>query len=62
MRVLLIEDHADLAENIGDFLELEGHSVDFALDGVVGLHLAVTEPYDVIVLDLMLPGKDGLSP
>ena len=61
MRVLLIEDHADLAENIGDFLELEGHSVDFALDGVVGLHLAVTEPYDVIVLDLMLPGIDGLS-
>ena len=61
MRVLLIEDHADLAENIGDFLELEGHSVDFALDGVVGLHLAVTEPYDVVVLDLMLPGIDGLS-
>jgi DNA-binding response OmpR family regulator len=61
MRVLVIEDHADLAENIGDFLELEGHSVDVALDGVVGLHLAVTEPYDVIVLDLMLPGIDGLS-
>jgi len=61
MRVLLIEDHTDLAQNIGDFLELEGHTVDFAPDGIVGLHLGVTESYDVIVLDLMLPGIDGLS-
>lgn len=61
MRVLIVEDHDDLARNIGDFLEHNGHSIDFASDGVVGLHLAVTEEYDAIVLDLMLPGIDGLA-
>ncbi len=61
MRVLIIEDHADLAENIGDYLANRGDSVDFAGDGLTGLHLAVTEPYDAIVLDLMLPGIDGLQ-
>ncbi|MDA8016929.1 MAG: response regulator transcription factor [Thermoanaerobaculia bacterium] len=61
MRILIIEDNADVAEHIGDFLELEGHSIDFAPDGVVGLHFAVTQSYDAIVLDLMLPGIDGLS-
>ena len=38
-----------------------GCAVDYAADGVTGLHLAVTNPYDVIVLDVMLPGLDGLS-
>ncbi|MXZ36820.1 MAG: response regulator, partial [Holophagales bacterium] len=38
MRVLIVEDHHDLARNIGDFLEHNGHLVDFASDGVVGLH------------------------
>lgn len=61
MRILVIEDHEDVAANIGDFLESRGHEVDFALDGVVGLHLAVTHPFDAIVLDLGLPGIDGLS-
>ena len=61
MRVLIVEDHHDLARNIGDFLEHNGHLVDFASDGVVGLHLAVTEEYDAIVLDLTLPGIDGLA-
>lgn len=61
MRILIIEDNADVAEHIGDFLEFEGHTVDFAPDGVVGLHLGVTGSYDAIVLDLMLPGIDGLS-
>ncbi len=61
MRILIIEDNADVAEHIGDFLELEGHTVDFAPDGVVGLHLGVTGSYDAIVLDLMLPGIDGLA-
>ncbi|MBT9566826.1 MAG: response regulator transcription factor [Thiobacillus sp.] len=59
--VLVVEDHADLAANIADFLEGHGHQVDVALDGVTGLHLAVTQPHDVIVLDLMLPGIDGLT-
>jgi DNA-binding response OmpR family regulator len=59
--VLVVEDHADLAANISDFLEGHGHQVDVAMDGVTGLHLAVTQPHDVIVLDLMLPGIDGLT-
>lgn len=59
--VLLIEDHRDIAGAIVDFLEDRGFSVDYAADGVTGLHLAITNPYDVIVLDVMLPGLDGLS-
>jgi DNA-binding response OmpR family regulator len=59
--VLLIEDHRDIAGAIVDFLEDRGFSVDYAADGITGLHLAVTNPYDVIVLDVMLPGLDGLS-
>ena len=61
MRILIIEDNDDLAGNIGDFLEFKGHTVDFAADGVVGLHLAVTEDFDAVILDLMLPGIDGLT-
>ncbi|MBF0109378.1 MAG: response regulator transcription factor [Magnetococcales bacterium] len=61
MRILFIEDHADLAANLCDYFEDRGHTVDCALDGVTGLHLAVVNPYDVIVLDLMLPGMDGLT-
>ena len=59
--LLLIEDHRDIAESIIDFLEPHGYAVDCAADGVTGLHLAVTNAYDVIVLDVMLPGLDGLS-
>jgi DNA-binding response OmpR family regulator len=59
--VLLIEDHRDIAGAIVDFLEDRGFTVDYAADGITGLHLAVTNPYDVIVLDIMLPGLDGLS-
>jgi DNA-binding response OmpR family regulator len=58
--VLLIEDHRDIAESIVDFLEPRGFTVDCAADGITGMHLAVTHAYDVIVLDVMLPGADGL--
>ncbi len=61
LRVLIIEDNRDLAENIGDYLEAYGHVIDYAMDGIGGLHLALTEFYDVIVLDIMLPGMDGLT-
>src|SRR3954463_667424 len=61
MRVLVIEDNTDIATNIGDYLEDRGHVVDFAGDGVTGLHLAVGHDFDVIVLDLTLPGMDGLD-
>jgi DNA-binding response OmpR family regulator len=59
--ILLIEDHRDIAESIVDFLQPRGFAVDYAADGVTGLHLAVTNAYDVIVLDVMLPGIDGLA-
>ncbi len=61
LSILIIEDHQNLAENIGDFLESKGHAPDFAMDGLVGLHLALTQEYDVIVLDLTMPGMDGLT-
>lgn len=59
--VLLIEDHQDIAGAIVDFLEHRGCVVDYAADGLTGLHLAVSNYYDVIVLDVMLPGIDGLA-
>jgi len=61
MRILVVEDNRDLAANIGDYLESKGHTVDFAMDGVAGLRLAVSQSFDVIVLDIMLPGMDGLA-
>jgi DNA-binding response OmpR family regulator len=61
MRVLIIEDNRDLASNMFDFLETKGHVVDAAGDGITGMHLALVNEYDVIVLDLMLPGMDGIT-
>lgn len=61
MRVLVIEDNPDIAANIGDYLEEQGNEVDYAGDGVTGLHLAVSHDFDLIVLDLNLPGMDGLE-
>lgn len=61
MRILIVEDHPDIAANVGEFLEQRGHSVDYAADGKSGLHLAETEDFEVIVLDIMLPGIDGLT-
>lgn len=59
--VLLIEDHADIAEMVGAYLENRDYIVDYAADGITGLHLAVSNEYDAIILDLMLPGMDGLE-
>lgn len=59
--VLLVEDHADIAEMVGAYLENRGYIVDYAADGITGLHLAVSNKYDAIILDLMLPGMDGLE-
>lgn len=61
MRILIIEDNPDIAANLGDYLDEKGHTVDFAGDGVTGLHLAVVNEFDAIVLDLALPGMDGLE-
>jgi DNA-binding response OmpR family regulator len=60
-RILLVEDHQDIAEMVFAYLERRGYVLDHAADGITGLHLAVTEDYDVIILDLMLPGMDGLA-
>ena len=61
MRLLVIEDNRDIAANLGDYLEDRGHTVDYAADGVTGLHLAVVNDFDAIVLDLNLPGIDGIE-
>ncbi|XTP31824.1 response regulator transcription factor [Microbulbifer sp. MCCC 1A16149] len=60
MRVLIVEDNRDICENIAAYLAKHNYVLDFAYDGISGMHLALTNPFDVIVLDLMLPGMDGL--
>ena len=59
MRILLVEDEAPLAESIRRGLVGEGMVVDVAHDGITGQWLATENPYDVIVLDIMLPGRHG---
>lgn len=61
MRLLLIEDNPDLAGNLSDFFEARGHTVDIVYNGLAGLRFALENRYDVVVLDLMLPGMDGLE-
>lgn len=61
LSILIIEDNAQLAANLYDFLEACGHSLDAAPDGVSGLHLASAGDYDAIVLDWNLPRLDGLT-
>jgi len=59
--ILLIEDHHDIAAMVCEHLEFSGYDIDYAADGVTGLHLAVSGEFDAIILDLMLPGMDGLE-
>lgn len=59
--VLLVEDHQELAETVGSYLEATNYIVDYASDGLTAMHLGVTNTYDAIVLDIMLPGVDGLT-
>lgn len=61
VRVLIVEDNRDICDNIAGYLEKHRYVMDFAYDGISAMYLAVTHPFDVIVLDLMLPGMDGLS-
>jgi DNA-binding response OmpR family regulator len=61
MRILIIEDDHTIATNLYDYLSARGHSVDAAPDGVTGARLAMSHPFDAIVLDLGLPGLDGLK-
>lgn len=61
MRILLVEDNRDILANMADYLGLKGYTVDCAQDGLSGLHLVATAHYDLIVLDVMLPGLDGFT-
>ena len=61
MYILVIEDNPDLVANLYDFLEPRGYVVDAAYDARSGLRFVRENEYDVIILDLMLPGMDGLE-
>jgi len=61
MHILVVEDERRLARLLQEALEEEGHVVELAFDGEEALDLALDRTYDLIVLDVMLPGRDGLS-
>ena len=61
MRVLLAEDEPKMAEHVRLGLTAEGYAVDVALDGEEALWLALENPYDVLVLDVTMPGRDGFT-
>lgn len=61
LRILVVEDHLPLRASLAAMFEGHGHRVDFAADGPGGLQLALADPPDVMVLDLALPGMDGLQ-
>ena len=61
MRILLVEDNRQLSDSLRLSLEEEGYAVDAAYDGRQGEELARHTPFDVIILDILLPGQDGLA-
>jgi DNA-binding response OmpR family regulator len=61
MNILLVEDNHDLALNITEFFEKKGYIIDYAADGLSALNLVLRQTYDVIILDVMLPGMNGLT-
>ena len=61
MRVLIIEDDQNLAEVVKSGLEQNGYAVDWFCDGPSALEIVNAYPYDVIILDIMLPGIDGFK-
>ena len=61
LRLLLIEDEPGLVLTLTDRLTAEGFAVESARDGAAGLAMALARPYDLVLLDLMLPGKDGFD-
>ena len=60
-KILIIEDDADIAAIERDYLELSGYEVAICADGTAGLSMALNEKYDLLLLDLMLPGTDGFA-
>ena len=61
MRILIVEDEKSLAEIVADRLKKEKYIVDISLDGEDGLYNALMDVYDLIILDIMLPGVDGIE-
>ena len=61
MYILVVEDDRKVAEFLRKGLQEEGHAVDLAHDGEDGLYLATTNQYDIVILDVMLPKKDGMG-
>lgn len=61
MRILIVEDEHKMADSIKQGLEQESFAVDVSYDGIDGYDLAITEEYDLIILDLMLPGMSGME-
>ena len=60
-QILIVEDDADIAAIERDYLELSGYAVTIAPDGTTGLDAALHQPFDLILLDVMLPGVDGFT-
>jgi DNA-binding response OmpR family regulator len=60
-RILIVEDEVDIADLERDYLELSGFEVEIENDGVAGLRRALSEDFDMFILDLMLPGMDGFD-
>lgn len=60
-KILIIEDNQDIRYNLVDFLEAKGHQTDNTDDGLKALALLTMQQFDIIVLDIMLPGMDGIS-
>ena len=61
MRILVVEDNKRLSDSLRRTLEDDGYAIDIAYDGLDGEEMALMGTYDVIILDIMLPEKDGLS-
>ncbi|MFN3841301.1 MAG: response regulator transcription factor [Cyclobacteriaceae bacterium] len=61
MRILIIEDETGIIDFLKQGLEEEGFEIDVALDGQTGLHMAMHQPYDVLLIDWMLPKLTGLA-
>lgn len=61
MRILIVEDEIDLCDSIAEGLQIDGYAVDTCYDGTEAYELITTETYDLVVLDLNLPGMDGMD-
>ena len=61
MKILIIEDDLSIAELENDYLQMSGFECDIATDGETGLNMAKSEDYALIIVDIMLPGRDGFS-